>query len=301
MRRWQEGGNGEAGRVGSLQHPGHQLIHGEGTKVPSLVDSERDRHGLEQFDDGRGEAFRERRFKQLRNGFRPSIHVQVSPRSADKLVAAVQDPDKLNDETTYQRCFACGHRNESGLKLTFRRDGERIVADYLPSERHQGFPGVLHGGILATMLDETMSRTGALRRERLMTGKLHIRYRRPAPIDQPLRVWGQIGRERDGAIDAIGAVELMDGTGLAGARGMFMRMPDALATASADQYPEFANYWQSYACRVHPSSPRSTRGAEVPSVASSIRRSGLTSTSGKKPSNFRATCSSDSAHWTFWA
>src|SRR5713101_4909297 len=64
---------------------------------------------------------------------------------------AVQDPDKLNDETTYQRCFACGHRNESGLKLTFRREGQRIVADYTPVERYQGFPGVLHGGILATM------------------------------------------------------------------------------------------------------------------------------------------------------
>jgi acyl-coenzyme A thioesterase PaaI-like protein len=157
----------------------------------------------------------------------------------------VQDPDKLNDETTYQRCFACGHRNESGLKLIFRREGERIVTDYMPSERFQGFPGVLHGGILATMLDETMSRTGALRREWLMTGKLDIRYRRPAPIDQPLRAWGEIARERDGAIDAIGAVELMDGTVLAEARGMFLRMPDALAAASADQYPEFINYWQS--------------------------------------------------------
>ena len=157
----------------------------------------------------------------------------------------MQDPDKLNDETTYQRCFACGHRNESGLKLTFRRDGERIIADYQPSERFQGFPGVLHGGVLATMLDETMSRTGALRREWLMTGKLDIRYRRPAPIDQRLRVWGEIARERSGAVDAIGAVELMDGTVLAEARGMFLRMPDALADATVDQYPEFVNYWRS--------------------------------------------------------
>src|ERR1700694_4755095 len=159
--------------------------------------------------------------------------------------AAVQDPDKLNDETTYQRCFACGHRNESGLKLIFRREGERIIADYMPSERYQGFPGVLHGGILATMFDETMSRTGALRREWLMTGKLDIRYRRPAPIDQPLRVWGEIAREREGAIDAIGAVELSDGTVLAEARGMFLRMSDELANATVDQYPEFVHYWQS--------------------------------------------------------
>jgi acyl-coenzyme A thioesterase PaaI-like protein len=156
----------------------------------------------------------------------------------------VQDPDKLNDETTYQRCFACGQRNETGLQLTFRREGDRILADYRPAERFQGFPGVLHGGVLATMLDETMSRTGAMRRQWLMTGKLDIRFRRPAPVDQPLRVWGEIVRERTGAVDAVGAVELQDGTVLAEARGMFLRLPDDLASATVSEYPEFINYWQ---------------------------------------------------------
>ena len=50
---------------------------------------------------------------------------------------------------------------------------------------------------------------------------------------------------RAGAVDAIGAVELLDGTVLADARGMFVRMPDSLADATVDQYPEFVNYWQS--------------------------------------------------------
>ena len=163
---------------------------------------------------------------------------------ADRLTKAVRDPDRLNDQTTYQRCFACGQRNEAGLKLRFHRDGNRILADYHPARRYQGFPGVLHGGILATMLDETMSRTGALRQQWLMTGKLDIRYRRPAPVDQPLRVWGEIARERDGAIDAIGAVELTDGTVLAEARGMFVRMPEELATATVAEFPEFINYWR---------------------------------------------------------
>lgn len=156
----------------------------------------------------------------------------------------MQDPDKLNDETTYQRCFACGPRNDAGLKLRFRRDGDRIVADYQPQVRYQGFPGILHGGVLATMLDETMSRTGALRREWLMTGRLDIRYRRPAPVDQPLRVWGEILRERAGAVDAVGAVELLDGTVVADARGMFLRLPEDLAMATVAEYPEFINYWQ---------------------------------------------------------
>src|SRR2546430_9301444 len=245
MGRRQQRRNSQPSGVGSAQHPGHHLCEGERTKIARLDDGERDRHSLKQFADRRVEAFRERRFQQLRDRFRASVHVQVASRSADRLVRGVQAPHKLNDETTYQRCFACGHRNESGLKLTFRRDGDRIVADYTPSERFQGFPGVLHGGVLATMLDETMSRTGALRRQWLMTGKLDIRYRRPAPVDQPLRVWGEIARERDGAVDAIGAVELLDGTVLAEARGMFLRMPDSLADATVGQYPEFVNYWQS--------------------------------------------------------
>jgi acyl-coenzyme A thioesterase PaaI-like protein len=156
----------------------------------------------------------------------------------------VQDPDKLNDDTSYQGCFACGQRNDSGLKLTFRREGDRIVADYLPREEFRGFPGVLHGGVLATMLDETMSRTGAMRREWLMTGKLEIRYRRPAPVDKPLRVWGEIMRERRGAIDAAGAVELLDGTVVAEGRGMFLRLPEQVATSAVSEYPEFINYWQ---------------------------------------------------------
>lgn len=128
--------------------------------------------------------------------------------------------------------------------MVFRREGERVVADYTPSENQQGFPGVLHGGIIATLLDETMGRTGALRQEWLMTGKLDIRYKQPAPIDQPMRVWAEIARERAGAIDAVGAVELLDGTVVAEARGLFLRLPDEVRAKTLAQYPEFVNYWQ---------------------------------------------------------
>jgi acyl-CoA thioesterase FadM len=94
------------------------------------------------------------------------------------------------------------------------------------------------------MLDETMSRTGAMRQEWLMTGKLEIRYRRPAPVNQPLRVWGEIVRERRGAIDAVGAVELVDGTVVAEGRGMFLALPEKIASETVAEFPEFVNYWQ---------------------------------------------------------
>jgi acyl-coenzyme A thioesterase PaaI-like protein len=156
----------------------------------------------------------------------------------------VADPDKLNDETTYQRCFACGARNPDGLQMVFRRSGDRILADFVPAERHQGFPGVLHGGIVATLLDEALSRTGALRRQWLMTGKLEIRYRRPAPIGTRMRVWGEIVGERAGAIRAAGALELEDGTVVADAQGTFLRLPPGVHNETLARYPEFVEYWK---------------------------------------------------------
>jgi acyl-coenzyme A thioesterase PaaI-like protein len=128
--------------------------------------------------------------------------------------------------------------------MVFRREGERVYADFIPEERHQGFPGVLHGGIIATLLDETMGRTGALRRAWLITGKLDIRYRQPAPLGQLMRVWGEVARERPGAVDAIGAVELADGTVVADARGLFLELPHKVADEALGRYPEFINYWE---------------------------------------------------------
>ncbi|HYM50072.1 MAG TPA: PaaI family thioesterase [Candidatus Limnocylindrales bacterium] len=153
-------------------------------------------------------------------------------------------PDQLNDETTYQRCYACGSRNPQGLQLRFRRSGDRILAEFTPGEQYQGFPGVLHGGVVATLLDETLSRTGALRGEWLMTGKLDIRYRRPAPIGSPLRVWGEIVLGRTGAVMAQGALELEDGTVVADARGTFVSLPPGVQAETMARFPEFAEYWK---------------------------------------------------------
>ena len=68
----------------------------------------------------------------------------------------------LNDRSDYQGCFVCGVRNDAGLKLQFRREDDLVVAEFLPQTQFQGFPGVVHGGILASLLDETLSRTALL-------------------------------------------------------------------------------------------------------------------------------------------
>src|SRR2546430_14711062 len=174
MRRWQQGRNRQPGGVGPMVDPRHQLVQGEHPEIRNLNYRHWDRRRLEELDDRRGEALRECRLEQLRQRLRASVQYECPPNRLIDWSQAVQDPDKLNDETTYQRCFACCHRNESGLKLTFRRVGERIVPDYTPAARFQGFPGFLHGGARATRLAESMGRTRALRQELLLTGKLVI-------------------------------------------------------------------------------------------------------------------------------
>ena len=92
--------------------------------------------------------------------------------------------DRLNDTSEYQACFGCGARNTVGLQLVFRQEGEEILTEFTPDVRFQGFPNVVHGGVIATLLDETLSRTSTLGGRWMMTARLDIRYRRPALLGQ---------------------------------------------------------------------------------------------------------------------
>jgi len=53
-------------------------------------------------------------------------------------------------------CFVCGAHNPHGLRLRFRREGDEVRADFTPQTQHAGFRGIVHGGILSTVLDEAM-------------------------------------------------------------------------------------------------------------------------------------------------
>src|SRR5436190_7474116 len=133
---------------------------------------------------------------------------------------------ELNDTSSYQRCFVCGHRNPYGLHLFFRLDQNTIVADFQPREEHQGFPGVIHGGIVAAVLDEALGRTSMLAEnpEWSMTGRLEIRYRRYVPYGPLLRVRASLDSERRRMVQASGKITLAndENTILAEAHGTFL-------------------------------------------------------------------------------
>src|SRR5215813_13734624 len=87
-------------------------------------------------------------------------------------------------------CFACGKDNPDGMRLKFTLDIERgrAVGRLRIPRRYQGPPGHVHGGIIATILDEAMGKVNKLRSVVALTRSMEVEYLRPVPLRQPLLV-----------------------------------------------------------------------------------------------------------------
>ena len=86
-------------------------------------------------------------------------------------------------------CFGCGQQNRTGLRLRFYTDASgRIVCPLKLAKRFQGPPGHAHGGILATLLDEAMSKANRARKVVAMTRKLEVEYLKPVPVGTALQL-----------------------------------------------------------------------------------------------------------------
>lgn len=95
------------------------------------------------------------------------------------------------------RCFVCGPDNPIGLHLTFRLEDGACLSEFTPGENHQGYPGVIHGGMLYSALDDVMANWLYLRGARAYTARCEIRYRQPAREGEKLLLEGrQTGRKR---------------------------------------------------------------------------------------------------------
>jgi acyl-coenzyme A thioesterase PaaI-like protein len=86
-------------------------------------------------------------------------------------------------------CFGCSAQNPHGLHMRFWRRGDVIVSRFTVPDRFHGAPGIAHGGIVATMMDEVSCAAAVfLRQSRVVTGELSVRYRRPCPVEHPLEL-----------------------------------------------------------------------------------------------------------------
>jgi uncharacterized protein (TIGR00369 family) len=144
----------------------------------------------------------------------------------------------MNKQPNSDYCFVCGRKNEHGLYMTFFDDGGgEVCSEFTVPDDYQGYPGVVHGGVVAAMLDEVVGRVAMIgdHHHFMMSVKLEIKYRKPVPTGMPLQIIGRVVRLRGRLGKAVGEIRLPDGT-LAAESAMTLAdlPPEMLANADLD-------------------------------------------------------------------
>jgi len=126
---------------------------------------------------------------------------------------------------TYGNCFVCGKNNPGGLQLSFDLDKERqtLQTTFIGGPTFQGWDGIVHGGMISTLLDEVMAKLVYELGYQAITVTLEVRFKNPAPILEPLRVHGEITEVGKRLIKARGRVVKEDGTILAEGKSTLIR------------------------------------------------------------------------------
>jgi uncharacterized protein (TIGR00369 family) len=121
-------------------------------------------------------------------------------------------------------CFGCGGGNARGMRLAFEFDPsrQRVVGRFRLGPEYQGASGFIHGGIIATVLDEVMSKVSRFSNVRAVTAELTVEYLRPVGVDQDLIVEGFSTRRDGRELYHQGEIRNAAGTVLARGRGRFV-------------------------------------------------------------------------------
>jgi uncharacterized protein (TIGR00369 family) len=122
----------------------------------------------------------------------------------------------------YELCYVCGHANPMGLNVRFYVEGDAVRTRFRPDPLHAGYPGRLHGGVLAALLDETMGWAPCVLAGRFCVAvELNVRYLKPAPPDREFLITGRAEGSSGRIWEAAGEVTDDDGTVYARGKGRY--------------------------------------------------------------------------------
>ncbi len=109
------------------------------------------------------------------------------------------EPVRLEDD---KHCFACGKKNECGLKLSFNYSDGRIRSEFIPSKIYQGYKDITHGGIITTILDEAMIQAAIAEGIKPMTAEINVRFKKPLMVNEKAVVEAEIIKKGSRLIEA---------------------------------------------------------------------------------------------------
>ena len=126
-----------------------------------------------------------------------------------------------NDRDTM--CFGCGKDNPMGLHLHFRTDENGCYTSFVPQPVHQSYDGRMHGGLISTLLDETMGNYPYMYEHKVAyTARLEVRFQQPVRIGERIHVITKVKRRKGQLLEMTGQVIREDGTVAAEADGKLM-------------------------------------------------------------------------------
>jgi uncharacterized protein (TIGR00369 family) len=123
----------------------------------------------------------------------------------------------------YKLCFVCGRDNAAGLGIQFFRDGLKIFCDWVPEEKHLGYRDRVHGGVVASILDEAMGWAPTSIFKRLCYSiEISVKYRQPIPSGEEVRVEAEIDENKRRVATARGRILNGRGDVCAEASGVYI-------------------------------------------------------------------------------
>ncbi|QSX05583.1 PaaI family thioesterase [Sedimentibacter sp. zth1] len=162
----------------------------------------------------------------------------------------------LKTQYVSKDCFICGVLNDAGLKVKFyEMETQELVGIFIAKDCHQSYPNRLHGGVSAALLDEVMGRAIMIHEPDTwgVTAELMLKYKKPIPLNEELKVITKITRNTRIIYEAEGYILLNNGEVAATAHGKYMKMPiekiardienkDKLIVYEEDKGPEYIEY-----------------------------------------------------------
>lgn len=153
----------------------------------------------------------------------------------------------MEQQPSSRTCFVCGRQNDFGLKMIWHNHPEKnqVIGQVTIPEHFNGYPGIAHGGIVATILDETAGRAVMLDGNfdnLFVTLKLEVTYRNLTPTNTPLTAIGWITRPGAKTIGVAGELRLPNGSVTAECKAIVVRPPAEISKLWEPERP----FWKVY-------------------------------------------------------